>query len=321
MEKRQHGRREPKDDKENQCRQLAPRLPPRLSRPLAVVSYGAPPPNVRARWDLRDFHLYETLGRGHFGTVYKARESTTGYLVALKVLKKEDIMKRGMETQLRREIEIQSELSHANILRLYGFFYDEKRIYIILEYAPGGTLYKRLEEKGVFSEKEAAGYIAGTAAALRHCHLKGVIHRDLKPENLLLDARRNVKIADFGWSVHNVRHSRRSTVCGTLDFLAPELCEERDYDFTVDIWSLGILMYEMLYGKPPFEVRKPSMSEAKDSTMKRIVEVDLRFPPKPEVSSSAKNLIRALLRKEPARRLSLTKVLTHSWIVDNSRSR
>ncbi len=223
---------------------------------------------------------------------------------------------------MKREIEIQGELSHPNIIRLYGFFYNEKRIYIILEYASGGHLYARMAKAGGrFSEKEAAKYVSATASALRHCHSKGVIHRDLKPENMLLDSKGNVKIADFGWSVHMIRYSRRTTMCGTLDFLAPELCQKKEYDLTVDLWSLGVLMYEMLYGQPPFEVKASTMKESKEQTMDRIVVVDLQFPAEPQISNSAKNLIKALLKKDPARRLPLSRVLCHPWIVENTRGR
>lgn len=239
----------------------------------------------------------------------------TGYVVALKVLNKEQLAKENAEIQLRREIEIQSALSHPNILRLYGFFYDELRIYLILEYAPGGELYAHLKEcGGTFNEPEAAGYIASLASALRHCHAKGVIHRDLKPENLLLDANNNLKIADFGWSVHAVRASRRTTMCGTLDFLSPEMCEGREYDTSIDLWSLGVLLYEMLYGKPPFE------EESELDTKERIKQVDIVFP-RGNISNRAKHLIRSLLRRDPKKRLPLTDVLRHPWILEHTRPR
>ena len=114
-----------------------------------------------------------------------------------------------MEHQLRREIEIQSNLRHPNVLRLYAYFDDLKRIYLVLEFAPQGELYKKLVRKGRFSELRAAKYILNLAAALHHCHQKNVIHRDLKPENLLLGAKGEIKIADFGWAVHSPS-SRRS---------------------------------------------------------------------------------------------------------------
>merc|ERR1711935_1247350 len=154
------------------------------------------------RWSLSDFDIGKPLGRGKFGNVYLAREKKTKYVVALKVLFKTQLLKAGVEHQLRREIEIQSHLRHPNILRMYGYFYDSKRIYLILEFSPGGELYKRLTQKGRFSERTSARYISDLATALDFCHTKHVIHRDIKPENLLVGAHAEIKIADFGWSVH-----------------------------------------------------------------------------------------------------------------------
>ena len=174
------------------------------------------------QWCLNDFEIGKPLGRGKFGSVYLAREKKTKYIVAIKVLQKSQLLKAGVEHQLRREIEIQSHLRHRNILRMYGYFYDSKRIYLILEYSPGGELYKKLTTKGRFSDETSARYISDLSEALDYCHQKHVIHRDIKPENLLVGAYGELKIADFGWSVH-APTSRRNTLCGTLDYLPPEI--------------------------------------------------------------------------------------------------
>lgn len=272
--------------------------------------------DTRERWCLRDFSCNKNLGQGRFGHVMRAKELKTGYTVALKIMQKNQLIQGNAEIQLKREIEIQSELRHPNILRLYGFFYDEKRIYLILEYAAGGELYRKLKaEGGTFDEQQAAKYVTALASAIRYCHSKGVIHRDLKPENLLLDADDNLKIADFGWSVHAVRATRRETICGTLDFLAPEMCENEPYDTAVDLWSIGILMYEMLYGSPPFE------ETTEEDTRARIKQVDLVFPKTKNISDDAKHLIRGLLRRNPAKRMPLPKVLSHPWILRHTKTR
>jgi len=260
------------------------------------------------QWSLNDFEIGKPLGRGKFGAVYLAREKASKYIVAIKVLHKSQLLKAGVEHQLRREIEIQSHLRHRNILRMYGYFYDSKRIYLILEYSPGGELYKRLTQKGHFSERTSASYISQLATALDFCHQKHVIHRDIKPENLLIGAHAEIKIADFGWSVH-APTSRRNTLCGTLDYLPPEMVEGRDHDHQVDVWSLGVLLYEFLYGGPPFE------AEGHSATYRRISRVDLRFPPRPEVSEDAKDLIRKFLVKEPHMRIALKDVPKHPWVV------
>ncbi|CAM9721136.1 unnamed protein product [Hapterophycus canaliculatus] len=221
-------------------------------------------------WTVSDFEIGCPLGRGKFGSVYLAREKRTRYIVAIKVLQKKQLLKAGVEHQLRREIEIQSHLRHRNILRLFGYFYDDKRIYLILEFAPGGELYKTLQ-KGRFSESKGARYVLDVAQALAHCHKKKVIHRDLKPENLLIGSTGGLKLADFGWSVH-APNSRRNTLCGTLDYLPPEMIEGREHDSSTDIWSLGVLAYEFIVGVPPFE------AEGHHATYRRISRVDIRWP-------------------------------------------
>ncbi|KAJ0964677.1 hypothetical protein J5N97_025815 [Dioscorea zingiberensis] len=209
-------------------------------------------------------------------------ELWSNHIVALKVLFKSQLKQSQVEHQLRREVEIQSHL-HPNILRLYGYFYDQTRVYLILEYAAKGELYKELQKCNYFSERRAATYIASLAQALIYLHGKHVIHRDIKPENLLIGVQGELKIADFGWSVHTF--NRRRTMCGTLDYLPPEMVESVEHDASVDIWSLGVLCYEFLYGVPPFEAKEHS------DTYRRIVKVDLKFPPKPIVSAVAKDVI------------------------------
>merc|ERR1712018_531548 len=256
------------------------------------------------RWKLSDFEIGRPLGKGKFGNVYLAREKRSKFIVALKVLFKSQLQKAQVEHQLRREIEIQSHLRHPHVLRMFGYFYDETRVYLILEFAPGGEVYKALQKQpdGRFDERRTAKFIYQLADALDYCHSKKVIHRDIKPENLLLDLTGNLKIADFGWSVH-APSSRRATMCGTLDYLPPEMVAGEYHDEKVDLWSLGVLCYEFLAGKPPFE------TESHQETYKRILNVDIRWPS--HFSSGAKDLIAKLLKRKPKDRLPLLQVLEH----------
>ncbi|KAH8427143.1 aurora family serine/threonine-protein kinase [Aspergillus melleus] len=187
--------------------------------------------------------------------------------------------------QVAREIEIQSNLRHPNILQLYGHFHDRKRIILCLEYAGKGVLYKRLQKQGRFPEWKAAQYIAQMATALRYLHRKHVNHRDIKPENILVGLHGELKMSDFGWSVH-APSGRRLTQCGTLDHFPPEIVDpkrqEKLYDGMVDLWSLGALLYEFLVGNAPFE-DTPVM------TQRRIVKGDMTVPS--FVSPEAKDLI------------------------------
>jgi len=258
------------------------------------------------RWSLKDFEIGKPLGSGKFGRVYLAREKQTKFIVALKALDKSQLLRANVEHQLRREIEIQSNLRHKNILRMYGYFYDAKRIYLILEFAPGGEVYRRLTQLGTFDEYHSALYISELSKALAYCHSKHIIHRDIKPENLLLGANGDIKIADFGWSVH-APTSRRNTLCGTLDYLPPEMVEGVEHDEQVDVWTLGILLYEFLVGNPPFE------AEGQSATYRRICSIDLRFPR--HFPEDAKDLVRKILVKDPCKRISLSNIPKHPWVV------
>ncbi|XP_074644652.1 aurora kinase C-like [Tubulanus polymorphus] len=266
-------------------------------------------PGAMKRWELSDFDIGRPLGKGKFGHVYLAREKKSKFIVALKVLFKSQLQNAGVEHQLRREIEIQSHLRHPNILRLYGYFYDETRVYLILEYAPRGELYKELQKFQRFDDRRTASYIAQLSKALAYCHSKKVIHRDIKPENLLLGLKGELKIADFGWSVH-APSSRRATLCGTLDYLPPEMIEGKTHDEKVDLWSLGVLCYEFLVGKPPFE------ADSHTDTYRRIARVELHFPS--HVCQPARDLVSKLLRHDPSKRLPLSEVLQDPWIKSNS---
>ncbi|CDW51748.1 serine:threonine protein kinase 6 [Trichuris trichiura] len=257
-------------------------------------------------WSLDDFDLGRQLGRGRFGRVFLAREKKRQFIVALKVLFKSTVIKANMENQVRREIEIQAHLKHPNILRLYGYFHDDARVYLVLEYAAKGELYSRLNEAGKFSEDLTANYMAQVVDAVNYLHKKKVIHRDLKLENILLSRDGKIKISDFGWAVH-APSSRRETLCGTVDYLPPEMVGGMQHDARVDIWSLGVLMYEMLTGKPPFYC--PDQRE----TCTRILKCTFKIPN--EMSDEAKDLISQLLRLNPDDRPSLEEIANHMFIL------
>ncbi|XP_063380956.1 aurora kinase B-like [Cydia fagiglandana] len=258
-------------------------------------------------WSPRDFELGSALGRGKFGHVHIAREKKTGFLVAIKTMFKSQIMKSHCEKQILREIEIQSHLKHPNILRLLTWFHDERRIYLVVEFAAGGELYKHLTDapKKRFPEAKAAKYIYQVADAVEYCHQNHVIHRDIKPENILVSFSGDLKLADFGWSVH-APSQRRKTMCGTLDYLPPEMIKREVYDVSVDHWCIGVLLYEFLVGKPPFE------SQTQDQTYARILSLDIKYPD--HVPEGAKDLISKLLRHSNKDRLSLNAVKKHPWV-------
>ncbi|XP_017786350.1 PREDICTED: aurora kinase B-like [Nicrophorus vespilloides] len=266
--------------------------------------------NPEYEWSLNDFELGKRLGRGKFGRVYCGREKRSGYIVAVKTLVKYEVAKEKVEHLVLREIEIQSHLKHPNILQLLTWFHDDFRIYLVLEYAGQGELYRHLKNSpgGYFNEHLAAKYLYQVADALNYCHKNQVIHRDIKPENLLLTSRGDVKLADFGWSVHTPS-LKRKTMCGTLDYLPPEMVEGRSYSIHVDQWCLGVLCYEFVCGYPPFE------SNSSEETYQKIKTVQIKFPS--QVQPGAIDLIKKLLIHDMTKRLTLPEVLKHEWVVTN----
>jgi tRNA A-37 threonylcarbamoyl transferase component Bud32 len=164
------------------------------------------------------FQSTEEIGRGSYGNVYKVEDKLTKKKYAMKVISKKFLFYKSTAKQIKREVRIQGSLKHDSIIRLEHYFEDDKNLYLILEYAPKGSLFSYLRSKGKLSEPEAYIYFVQTCKGLHYLHKKKILHRDLKPENLLLDKDQNIKLADFGWSV-KWENSMRATFCGTLEYM------------------------------------------------------------------------------------------------------
>ncbi|CAJ0939443.1 unnamed protein product, partial [Mesorhabditis belari] len=243
----------------------------------------------KTSWVLNDFGIGRPLGKGRFGNVYLCRENASHFIVALKVLFKKELIRLNVAHQLRREVEIQYHLRHPNILRLYGYFHDI--------------------DKGNCGNEETAKYIYQLSSALEHCHERLVIHRDVKPENVLIDKKGNLKLSDFGWAVQHDGQSKRGTVCGTLDYLPPEMIAHKPHTYKVDNWAVGILMYECLMGKPPFEV------QGQKDTIEKIRKCNFHLPA--DLDVRAQDLLKKLIELMPERRAELKDVMKHEWIIAN----
>ncbi|EDO16991.1 hypothetical protein Kpol_1065p3 [Vanderwaltozyma polyspora DSM 70294] len=258
---------------------------------------------------LNDFEIGRKLGKGKFGKVYCVRHKPSGLICALKVMNKMEIVNFNVQKQFKREIDIQYHLNHKNLTKLYAFFHDSKNVYLVMEYLIGGELYKLLKKNGPMNDITASNYVYQMTDALNYMHKRKIIHRDLKPENILIGFNNQIKLTDFGWSIYNPNNQKRKTLCGTIDYLSPELISSREYDENVDVWALGILTYELVVGAPPFE------EDTKEQTYKRIAKSDLKFPP--NVSSEARDLITNLLKVVPSERFNLQQVMNHPWIEKN----
>lgn len=197
------------------------------------------------------FNFLSQIGSGAFGKVYKVSSKATNFIYALKVLSKNQINGLKLTDQLRNEIALLARCNHPNIVKLYCAFEDKGYIYLIMELANEGTLYHKIRHCKRFSEAQTVDYMTDIIRAVYYLHNLSppIIHRDLKPENVLI-ADNTLKIADFGWS--NVKDDTRNTFCGTPDYLSPEMILGSGHSEKLDIWTLGVLMYEMLHGRPPF---------------------------------------------------------------------
>lgn len=259
---------------------------------------------------LADFDIGRPLGKGLFGSVYLARTRREQKIVAVKVCFKKVMERERVVHQLRREVEIHSRLRHPNIIRLYSYFHDETRVCLVLEYAPGGTLFAELERCGRLTEERAAGVMRELCSALALCHQLQVVHRDIKPENVLLGRDGEVKLGDFGWAVANRSRDGaselRRTMCGTVDYLPPEMVDEMPYDEKVDVWMVGVLLYEMLVGRAPFAAGETC------EVFDRVAQCAYEIPS--HVSTGAATLISRLLVRDPKRRPNMSEILQDTWL-------
>lgn len=255
-----------------------------------------------------ELEFVRCLGKGFFGEVWEAQQKSTGQTFAVKKVRLQLIIENRLDEQLKREINILKGLDHPRIIRLYFPFRDESHMYLGMEFAKGGSLFDRLNQARKFSPEVAARFFRETCEALDYLHHlpEKVIHRDIKPENILLDEKDHIKLADFGWANLIEEHVKRDTFCGTLDYLPPEMIMGTGHDESVDMWNMGVLLYELTTGQSPFG------STNKETTCRLILSVDLRFPT--DVDADARNLVAALCRKKPSERLSVRGALAHKFV-------
>jgi len=256
---------------------------------------------------IEDFEIVNSkvLGKGSYGEVELAKHKSNGRLFALKKIDKNNIANLNVKTTLAREVLVHKRLVHDNIIRLYNSFEDERYIYLVLEYAPSGTLFHYIRGKKKLTEDEAFYFFIQSCAGVYYLHKHGMIHRDIKPENLLIGEGSVLKICDFGWCVQSSGQSR-STFCGTLEYMAPEMIQNGLHNETLDIWCLGILLYELLHGHAPFRGETPN------EICRQIMNSKILFSE--EVAEEAQDLIRGLLKRDVNERMPLVKVFVHPWV-------
>jgi len=264
------------------------------------------PEDIRAHYTFGD-----EIGRGGFSIVYKGARKSNGKKVAIKTIKKE--MVEGEDIKLlRREIQIMKKVDHPNILKLYEVYESDEDFFLVMELVEGKELFDKIVERGQYSEKDASNIVKQIISAVEYLHANDIAHRDLKPENLLSAgdaADERIKIADFGFA-KTFSDEKLITSCGSPGYVAPEVLTSDSYTPAVDMWSVGVIIYILLCGYPPF------YADNAPALFKKIMEVQYDFedPAWEEVSEEAKDLIRHLLVKDPANRFTATKCREHPWV-------
>ena len=255
---------------------------------------------------ITDFEKDKEIGKGGFGLVWKVTHKKTQKVYCIKVIEKAGIMQQKLEAQMNREIEIMYILNHPHCLRLKNHFEDDQNFYLVMPLAHKGQLYRVLRKFRKFDERTAAQILRETISALQYLHSfkPPIIHRDIKPENLLLNNGGRVLLADFGWSNFSDGDVRK-TFCGTPEYIAPEMLLKKGHDTRVDIWSVGVLMFELLAGYSPF------VAKNNQDLYQNIRRLKIQWPK--DMPPLAKNLIGKILKLNPLDRPSLQEILDHQW--------
>jgi len=243
-----------------------------------------------------DFELTTVIGKGSFGKVMQVRKRDTSRIYALKTIRKAHIVSRNEITHTLAERLVLARVNNPFIVPLKFSFQSEQKLYLVLAFVNGGELFHHLQREQRFNEERSRFYSAELLLALEHLHELDVVYRDLKPENILLDYTGHIALCDFGLCKLNMKDSDlTNTFCGTPEYLAPEILNAQGYNKTIDWWTLGVLLYEMLSGLPPF------YDENTDSMYKKILEDPLVFGS--EIGAEARSILTGLLTRDPARRL------------------
>ncbi|KAI9220893.1 kinase-like domain-containing protein [Blastocladiella britannica] len=243
-----------------------------------------------------DFDLLKVIGKGSFGKVMQVRKKDTGRVYALKILKKSHIVAREEVTHTLSERNVLTKLRHPFIVNMKFAFQTPQKLYLVLPFINGGELFKHLSQEGRFEEERARFYAAELTSALECLHSYEIIYRDLKPENILLDYAGHIALCDFGLCKLNMgAGARTNTFCGTPEYLACEVLLGNGYTKSVDWWTLGILIFEMLTGLPPF------YDENLNEMYRKILYAPLQFPP--FLSPAAQSLLVGLVDRDPERRI------------------
>ncbi|KAK0187915.1 kinase-like domain-containing protein [Armillaria mellea] len=245
-----------------------------------------------------DFELITVIGKGSFGKVMQVRKRDTSRIYALKTIRKAHIVHRNEITHTLAERLVLAQVNSPFIVPLKFSFQSEQKLYLVLAFVNGGELFHHLQREQRFNEERSRFYSAELLLALEHLHELDVVYRDLKPENILLDFTGHIALCDFGLCKLNMKaNDKTNTFCGTPEYLAPEILNGHGYNKTIDWWTLGVLLYEMMSGLPPF------YDEVTDKMYEKILRDPLVFGP--EIGGEAESILTGLLNRDPTQRLGV----------------
>ena len=253
------------------------------------------------------------LGKGTFSTIFLYQNNHTKKKYAVKHIYKEKVIESTNSLNIvNKEIDIHSRFIHKNIIRLYSHEENTDSYDLLLEYAPNGNLFQLIKRKNTLSENECFAYFIQAADAVYFLHDNNIIHRDIKPENLLLFNKSTIKLCDFGWSTE-LEIANRTTFCGTLEYMAPEIIKEEPYEKSVDIWALGVLLFEMFFGFSPFKPQE-NLNDFTQEILGNILKGDLVFPQEKKINPDMKNLISCMIDKVGKKRITIKEIFEHPWV-------
>lgn len=275
------------------------------------------------------YGMEEIIGEGTSSDVVRATHNVLHTPVAVKIIDKHKIQSEKQRQRLVDEIAIHKRVSsHPHIVKFIEVYESDIDMCLVMELCEGGELFNRIVEKGSFSEKEAGRTIRQIVSAVQYLHSMGIVHRDIKPENLLYSSRdenAEAKLADFGLAKqlpehHDGRGMLKASLSGTTAYCAPERLNQYQESKAVDMWSIGCILYFMLFGVPPFYSNKEDEEEHDDEIFDSVLNNTVKFPEGKNVSNMAKDLILRLLEKDPSQRITADQVLVHPFIMSHTLS-
>ena len=283
-------------------------------------------PLIKSKYSIKNFkYLTDSknnvivIGKGGYGKLYLSKNIIDNKEYAIKYISKKKMKEVGVDISvIKREIDIHIRINHPHIIKLVSYFEDRNNFYLVMEYAQKGNLYQLIRQKKGMDENEAFHYFIQVVSAIHFLHINGYAHRDIKPENILLDKNGQVKLCDFGWCV-NVSKGERITFCGTYEYMAPEMINDEYYDMGIDIWSLGVLLYEMIHGYSPFRAHY-FVKDAKSAMKEIFMNIkNNNYVIERNISKECIDLIDKLLTIDQKKRIKINEIFLHPWVVNKEK--